>query len=236
MKLLLSNLKLNKVISILVIFITLGVAYLYYGNTYSLRSDSGLADAISEYIFNQDIKAEVELIHKEDEWLYVVFSDSRYGDYFKGLARLKHGWNGRYVIRSANYGLGYPISHYYFADGKGTFAIYGLFPDDRAVRYEYVNTVLTSLKYTEYFGDINQRVFVQVCKDGGTDFMGLRVYDSNGEDITKSYSATKINSVPEGTTVTTELFMVNVNSILIVVFGFILAYVLWFKVTWSRRQ
>lgn len=220
----------NKLVSIIILLVTFGLIYWYYGETYSFSANSDeLSDAISDYIFNEDVKAEVELIHKENDKMYVLFTDSRYGNNFMGLARLKHGWNGKYVLCDANYGTGYPISKYFFADGDGTFTIYGLLPDERAVRYEYANTGLNSSKQTEYSGDIFNKVFIQVCRKGEPDWMGLHLYDNVGKDITKSYSSTRINDAPEGATATAELFMVNFRCGFIMFFGLLLAFIYWSK-------
>lgn len=230
MKQLLAKYKLNRSISILVAFITIGLAYLYYGRTYSLTADPDiLAKKISEYIIRVDVQAEVELIHEEDDWLYVVFSDDRYGDSFKGLARLQRGWNGKYVIRSASYSQGYPISAYLFADGTEDFALYGLFPDDRAVRYEYVNKEDDVIRHPKYSGEIKQRAFVQICKDGIPDFSTIHVYDNKGQDISTSYSATTYSNIPEGTTASAQRYMIDVYTVIIMVVGFTIAIRLWFK-------
>ncbi len=218
----------SKIISIIILLTTFVLIYLYYGGIYRFSANSEeLGGAISDYIFNEDVKAEVEFIHKENGWLYVLFTDNRYGNSFQGLARLKRGWNGKYTIFDANYDSGYPVSQYFFADGKGTFAIYGLFPDDRAVRFEYENTGLTSLKQTEYSGIISNKALIQICSNGEPDWMGLHLYDSKGKDITNSYSSTRINGAPKGTTATAESFIVYYSCGFIFVFGFLLAFLFW---------
>jgi hypothetical protein len=218
----------RKILSIIILLVTIGLTYLYYGNTYRFTDKpETLNAAISNYIFNEEVDAEVELIHKEDGWMYVLFSDTTYGADFKGLARLKRGWNGKYEIVGANYSSGYPISRYYFADGTATVAIYGRFPDERAVRYEYKNKGPTSIYYTEYSGVISNQVFIEICREGDPDWAGLSVYDSAGEDITMSYSSTRNNAAPNGGTATAERFMFDVTCGLIMIIGLSLACMCW---------
>lgn len=209
--------------ALIILLITFGAMCLLYGNTYGLTADiDKLEDAVSNYIFNDDVKAEVELIQKENGWMYVVFSDSKYGNGFKGLARLKRGWNGKYVLYDANYGSTYPVSLYLFRNDNSKLAIYGLIPDGRAVRFEYVKTGAVSESEVVFSGRINQKAFVQVCDNDSTAFMNLHLYDIEGNDITESYSINKSNNAPNAGIGSAELFIVDFLCIIILVLGFLL--------------
>jgi hypothetical protein len=203
--------------------------YWCYWNTYHISADPNkLSEAISNYIFNADVDADTRLIYKENSWLYVLFSDKRYGDGFKGLARLKCGWNGKYTIYGADYGSGFPVSTYFFAGGDGVFAIYGLFPDERAVRYEYANTGLGTIKkLAVYSGSVSNKAFIQICKAGEPDWQGLHIYNSSGDDITGSYSNSEISGAPRGTTATAELFMTDIRCGVIIFIGLLFALLSW---------
>ncbi len=220
--------KFNKILSIIILIITVGLMYLYYEDTYSISSNSDeLGNAISDYIFTENLKAEVVLIQKENNWMYVLFTDKRYGNSFKGLARLKRGWNRKYTIYGADYGSGYPVSHYFFANGEEKFVIYGMFPDENAVRYEYINTGLTYKNLAEYSGAITNKAFIQVCNNGEPDWEGIHLYDSMGKNITKDYNDTRINNTPTASVATAELFMVNIICGFIFIVGFAISFLCW---------
>jgi hypothetical protein len=219
----------NKILAVVILLISLGLICIFYGDTYNLTVNSDkLAGAINDYIFNDDVNAEVELIQQENGWMYVVFTDSQYGNGFKGLARLKLGWNGNYVLYDANYGLGYPVSQYSFRNDNSKFAIYGLIPDGRAVRYAYVKTGSVSEQQVVYSGEISKKVFVQVCDNVSTDMMGLHLYDTTGSDITESYNNTN-NNAPNAGIGTAELFVVDFVCGFILLLGVLLAFGCWRK-------
>jgi hypothetical protein len=220
----------KKILAVALLLITFGLIYLYYGDTYEILADSEkLEGAVSNYIFNDDVNVEVELIQQENGWMYVVFSDLQYGNNFKGLARLKRGWNGKYVLYDANYGSGYPVSQYLFRNDNSKVAIYGLLPDDRAVRYEYVNTGSVSGEQVAYAGEISQKAFVQVCDNASINLMSLHLYDTTGKDITESYISEKASNAPNAGIGTAELFMVDFVCGFILLCGSLLSISCWRK-------
>ncbi len=220
----------SKLIIIVILLITFGVTYFVYEDTYNLTAASDkLSPAINDYIYSSNVKAELQFIHKDNGWMYVVFSDNQYGNNFKGMVRLKRGWNGKYVIYDANYGTGYPVSQYLFRDNNSKFAIYGFLPDARAKHFEYINNGAFSKEKVVYSGDITQKAFVQVYNKANIDLLSLKLYDSAGCDITESYSIESINNAPTAGVSTAELFMVDFLCGFIIFLGFLLAFVLWFK-------
>jgi hypothetical protein len=220
----------NIILTVAILLITFGLIYLYYGDTYEFTVDSDkLEDAVGNYIFNDDVNAEVELIQQERGWMYVVFTDSQYGNSFKGLARLKRGWNGKYVLYDANYGSGYPVSQYLFRNDNSKVAIYGLIPDNRAVRYEYVKTGSVSGGQVVYAGEISQKAFVQVCDNSNIYLMSLHLYDTTGKDITESYIQTESSNAPNAGIGTAELFMVDFVCGFILLCGSLLSISCWRK-------
>ncbi len=181
------------------------------------------------YIFSSNVKAELQFIHKDNGWMYVVFSDNQYGNNFKGMVRLKRGWNGKYVIYDANYGTGYPVSQYLFRGNNSKFAIYGFLPDARAKHFEFIDTGAFSKGKIVYSGDITKKAFVQIYDKPNNNVLSLKLYDSAGYDITESYSIENINNAPTAGVSTAELFMVDAICVFILFIGFLLAIVLWFK-------
>lgn len=220
----------KKMITIVILLITFGVTYLIYQDTYNLNIKADkLALAINDYIFSDDVNAEIQLIHKEKDWAYVVFTDSRHGNIFMGMVRLKHGWNGKYVLYDANYGMGYPVSRYQFRDNHNKFAVYGFIPDDRAKRYEYISSVPASKGEVKLSGDIAQKAFVQIYDHINDDLLRLKLYDSTGNDITETYSIEGINNSPTGSVSTAELFMVDFICGFVLFLGILLAFTCWHK-------
>jgi hypothetical protein len=220
----------NRILAVVILLITFGLIYLYYGDTYKITDDSDkLEDAVSNYIFNDNVNVEVELIQQESGWMYVVFTDRQYGNNFKGLARLKRGWNGKFVLYDANYGSGYPVSQYLFRNDNSKVAIYGLLPDDRAVRYEYVSTGSVSGWQVVYAEEISQKAFVQVCDNSNIYLMSLHLYDTTGKDITESYIKTESSNAPNAGIGTAELFMVDFVCGFILLCGSLLSISNWRK-------
>ena len=73
----------TKIRSVLILFTTIIVVFLIYGDTYHLTGETEiLSAAISDYIPYQRINAVIELTYKEGDWMYIIFSDSQYGDCF----------------------------------------------------------------------------------------------------------------------------------------------------------
>lgn len=220
----------NTTVMIIILLITFVAAYFIYGDTYNQTADPDkLASAIGDYLASSDVKAEIQIIDKEKEWLYVVFSDSRYGNNFKGMVRLKRGWNGKYVLYDANYGTGYPVSQYYFRGNNNKIAIYGLIPDTRAKRFEYISAGAFSDGKVIYSGDITQKAFVQVYDRVNDDLSSLKLYDAAGNDITESYSIENINNAPSAGVSTAELFTADFACGFILFFGFLLAFAFWYR-------
>ncbi len=218
------NWKDTKLISVLILIVTIILTFLIYGDTYHLSEEQNkLAVAISDYIPYQVVKAEVKLVHKEDDWMYIIFSDSRYGDSFMGLAILNRGWNGRYVIRSVQYGSGPVVSMDMKPDNKKQVMIYGLIQDGRAVRYEYAKSVQDIFYEVMYKGNIDEEAFFHVQENKGNWIAHFRLFDAEGKDITDSYLDLQRKDTPRGSTVTSELFMVDVQCIFILVIGLGLA-------------
>lgn len=214
----------TKLISVLILLVTITLTVLIYGVTYHLTEEQDkLAAAISEYIPDQLVKAEVKLVHKEDDWMYVIFSDSRYGESFMGLALLNRGWNGRYVIRNAKYGSGPVVSMDVKPDNKKQVMIYGLIPDGRAVRYEYAKSVQDIFYEVMYKDNIDEEAFFHVQENKGNWIAHFRLFDAEGKDITDSYLKLQRKDAPMGSTVTAELFMVDVECVLILLIGLGLA-------------
>jgi hypothetical protein len=199
---------------------------LIYGDTYRLTDDPDrLESAISDYIPDQKVKAEVELVHKDNDWMYVIFSDSQYGDCFMGLALFNRGWNGRYVIRSAQYGSGTIVSKAMKPDNKKQVIIYGLVQDGRAVRYEFAKSIQDIFYEVMYKGNIDQGAFFHVQDNKEYWINSFRLFNAEGEDITDSYVSRQRKDAPAGSTMTAEMFMVDVECIFILFAGMGLAYV-----------
>jgi hypothetical protein len=218
------NWKKMKLIQILIILVAIILAFLIYGNTYYLTENPDILEAaIRDYIPDQKVKAEVELVHKDDDLMYVIFSDNQYGDCFMGFALLKRGWNGRYVIRSARYGSGPVVSMDIKPDNKNQVIIYGLVQDGRAVRYEYAKSLGDIYYEVMYKGNIDQEAFFHVHDVKGNWMSFFRLFNAEGEDITDSYLHQQRKDAPGGSTTTAEMFMVDVECILVLLFGLGLA-------------
>lgn len=81
----------NKKIAVVVMVLTVILAVFLYGTEYSSSADpEQLADTLTEYIFGDDIKVQVVQTKRIDNYMMVLFTDTRY-DNFLGLARLKGG-------------------------------------------------------------------------------------------------------------------------------------------------
>ncbi len=210
----------TKLIPVLILSVTLILTFLIYGDTYHLTEEPEVLEAaISDYIWNHDVKAEVKLIHKENDWMYVIYSDSRYGDCFMGMAWLKRGWNGRYVIRITQYGSGPVVGMDLKPDNKNQVIIYGLVQDGRAVRYEYARSVHDVYYEVMYKGNIDQEAFLHIQENKGNWMTQFSLFDADGQDITDSYLNRQRKDAPSGATSTAELFMVNVYCIFILLVG-----------------
>ncbi len=215
----------NKIFSVLILLGTIVLTLLIYGDTYHLTEEPDvLSMAISDYTPNQRIKAEIELTYKEDDWMYIIFSDNQYGDCFMGLALLKRGWNGRYVIRSTQYGSGPVVRMDMMPKDKNQVIIYGLIQDGRAVRYEYAKSVQDTFYEVMYQGNINQGVFFHVQENKGNWITSFQLFDVEGKDITESYLFRQRRDAPSGSAATAELFMVYVQCIVILLVGSGLAF------------
>lgn len=214
----------TKLIPVLILMVAITLTFLIYRGTYHLTEEPDqLAAAISDYLQDQAVNAEVKLVHKEDDWMYVIFSDSRYGDCFMGMALLNRGWNGRYVIRSAEYGSGPVVNMSIKPDNKNKVIIYGLIRDGRAVRYEYARSIQDVFYEVMYKGNIDQEAFLHEQENKGNWLTHLQLFDGDGNDITDSYLSRQRKDAPGGTTVTAEMFMVDVYCIFILLVGLGLA-------------
>ena len=214
------NWRVTKLIPILILITTIILAFRVYADTYRLTEDPDrLAAAISDYIPDQRVKAEVKLTNKGDDWMYVIFSDRQYGECFMGMALLHRGWNGRYVIRSAEYGSGPVVSMHIKPDDKNQVMIYGLVRDGRAVRYEYAKSIQDIFYEVMYQGNIDQEAFFHVQENKGYWMTHFRLFDVDGKDITDSYIKMQRKDAPSGVTSTAELFMVNVKCLFILLIG-----------------
>ncbi|MDF2905514.1 MAG: hypothetical protein K0R34_835 [Herbinix sp.] len=194
-----------------------------YGDTYHLTEEPDkLEAAIRDYIPN--VKAEVELVQKEAEWMYVIFSDPQYGDCFMGLALLKRGWNHKYVLRSAQYGSGPPIQLENMVGNHNQVIIYGMIKDGRAVRYEYAKEIQDIYREVMYRGNIDQEVFFHVQDNKGYWYWmaPFQLFNDEGEDIMDSYLSQQRRDAPAGGVSTAELFMVDVACLFIIILGILL--------------
>jgi hypothetical protein len=214
----------RKIVQVLIILVSIILAFLIYGDTYYLSENPDkLEAAISKYIPEQKVKAEVALVYKDEDWMYVIFSDKQYGDCFMGFTLLKRGWNGRYVIRSAQYGSGPVVSMDIKPDNQKQVIIYGLVQDGRAVRYEYAKSVPDTFYEVMYKGNIDQEAFLHIQDNKGTWNTYFRLFNAKGEEITDSYLSRQRKDAPAGSTTTAEMFMVDVECILVLLFGLGLA-------------
>jgi hypothetical protein len=66
------NWKKTRLIQVLIILVAIILAFLIYGNTYYLTENPDkLEAAIRDYIPDHKVKAEVELVHKDEDLMYV---------------------------------------------------------------------------------------------------------------------------------------------------------------------
>lgn len=214
----------SRLIPILILLTTLMLTYYTYDSSYCIKEDTtDLAAAIRDYIPNQKVKAEVNLIQSEDNWMYVIFSDSQYGECFMGMVLLKRGWNGKYVIRSAEYGSGPPIRLTVKPDNKSQVIIYGSIKDRRAVRYEYAKSIQDIYYEVMYKGNIDQETFFQVQENKDFWWTGFRLFDAQGMDITDSYLSKQFKNAPAGSVNSAEIFMIDIKCLIILLLGIGLA-------------
>lgn len=214
------SLKVMRLIPSLILLITLILTYTAYTDSYHLTDDKmELELAISNYIPNQAVNTKVELVQKENDWMYVIYSDNRYGDCFMGMALLKRGWNGRYIIRSTQYGSGMPIHLDKNVNHNNQVIIYGLIKDGRAVRYEYAISVQDLYKEVLYKGNIDQEAFFHIQENKDYWMTSFRLFDANGMDITESYQSKQRKASPNGSVTTAEIFMVDVECLMILLLG-----------------
>lgn len=212
--------KVTRIIPIIILLITLILTYTAYTNSYYLtEGKTELEHAISDYIPNQEVNAKIELVQKINDWMYVIYSDDRYGDCFMGMALLKRGWNGRYMIRSTQYGSGMPIHLDKNVNRSNQVIIYGLIKDGRAVRYEYAISVQDLYKEVLYKGNIDQEAFFHIQENKDYWMTRFRLFDANGIDITESYLSKQRKASPSGSVTTAELFMVDVECLMILLLG-----------------
>ncbi len=117
------------------------LAFGLYGTEYSTSAQSqNLSATLSEYIFHDDVEAEVIETKKIGNHLLVLFTDQRYKN-FMGLAVFKQGLNLRWRPMSANYGNSITIEAFPLAIGKQDYvAICGVNCDPGVAVYEYITT------------------------------------------------------------------------------------------------
>lgn len=204
----------------LVLLLTLILTYTTYTDSYHLTEDEvELEQAISDYIPNQEVNAKVELVQKINDWMYVIYSDNRYDDCFMGMALLKRGFNGRYIIRSTQYGSAIPIHLDKNVGNVNQVIIYGMIQDGRAVRYEYAKSIQDLYYEVMYKGNIDQKTFFHIQENKGYWMTGFRLFDAQGMDITDDYLSKQRKDSPSGSVTTAEIFMIDVECIMILFLG-----------------
>lgn len=123
------------VIMILTIILTIWI----YGKEYSANDNpESLSETITEYIFNDDVNAQVVHIKKIGNRMLVSFTDNRYKDLI-GLAVFKRGINFRWLPLRANFGSSITVKAFdYVVDDYCV--ICGINTDSNVVAYEFVTT------------------------------------------------------------------------------------------------
>lgn len=215
----------TRLMQALILLVTIILILTIYGDTYHLTEEPDkLGAAIREYIPN--VKAEIELVRKEAEWMYVIFSDPQYGDCFMGMALLKRGWNNKYVLRGAQYGSGPPIQLDNMVGNHNQVIIYGMIKDGRAVRYEYAKEVQDIYREVVYNGNIDQEVFFHVQDNKGYWYWmkPFQLFNAEGEDISDSYLSQQRRDAPAGGVSTAELFMVDVACLFVLFIGILITF------------
>ena len=102
---------------------------------------------------------------------------------------------------------------------KNHVIIYGLIQDGLAVRYEYAKSVQEIFSEVMYQGDVDQGAFFHVRENKGNWVTSFRLFYRDGREITASYLNRQRTDAPNGTVATAELFMVDIQCIVILLVG-----------------
>jgi len=204
------------------------LAFGLYGTEYSTSAQSqNLSATLSEYIFHDDVEAEVIETKKIGNHLLVLFTDQRYKN-FMGLAVFKQGLNLRWRPMSANYGNSITIEAFPLAIGKQDYvAICGVNCDPGVAVYEYITT--DPNPEILYANRVSGSNFIDIYESKPGYWPKLRLLDADGKDI--STALRKLHTTgqtgPSAAVGTAEEFMINIFCLLIILLGFAIARFCW---------
>ncbi|SNS41042.1 hypothetical protein SAMN05446037_1009128 [Anaerovirgula multivorans] len=226
--------KKNKIIASIVMLLAIFIAYQLYHAEYNIRdNDVDIEKAIMEFTTpfgsNRGVKNPVIIGRtKVDNKLLVFYGDRDVEGLF-GFTPLHRGINGKYQIRSTNYGGGnFYIVGYGFTTSKGNYiAVGGSGYSDKIVSYK-AYPIFTIDDTLELLNDnVEGNAFLNIYEvDNEQHFPTVKIFDANGIDISRELW-NDFSDVPSGGVGKAELFMLNVLIFIILAIGFTISKYFW---------
>ena len=226
----------NRIIASIIMLLTVFAAYQLYNDEYSIRdNDVNIEKAIMEFTTpfenNRGVKNPIIIDRiKVDNKLLVFYGDRDVEGLF-GFTPLLRGINGKYQIRSTNYGgANFYIVGYGFTTSKGNYiAVGGSGYSEKIASYRVFSGFLKEDTVELFNDNVYGNTFLNIYEvDNESKFPNVKIYDANGTDISRELW-NDFNDVPSGGVGKAELFMLNVFIFIILSMGFIISKYFWEK-------
>ncbi|MEW9123471.1 MAG: CDP-alcohol phosphatidyltransferase family protein [Thermotaleaceae bacterium] len=230
------KIKKNRAIASIVMLLAVFAACWVYNDEYSIKDkDVSIEKAIMEFTTpfenNRGVKNPIIIDRIQVDDKLLVFYGDRDVDGLFGFTPLHRGLNGKYQIRSTNYGgANFYIMGYGFTTSKGNYiAVGGSGYSKRISSYKGFPGFLTEDEAALFNDNVDGNTFLNIYKvDRESNFPTIKIYDANGIDISRALW-NDFNHVPRAGVGKAELFMLNVFMFIILSMGFIISKYFWEK-------
>lgn len=221
----------NRLIAGIITLLTILSIYQLYNSEYNIRNkDSEIERAIMEFTTpfenSPGVENPVVISKKEVEENLLVFYSDKNIEELLGFTYLKKGVNGKYQIRSTNYGpSNIDIEAYSFETSKNNYiAVGGKEYSKNISSYKLFKWKDELIAEDEVYGN----TFLKIYEVSEEVFPVIKVFNDTGTDITRELW-NNFENIPSGGVGKAELFMLNVYIIIILIIGFVISKYFWKK-------
>lgn len=221
----------NRIIAAIIAILTLFLIYQLYSSEYNIRNnDSDIERAIMEFTTpfenTRGVVNPVVISKNEVEGNLLVFYSDKTIEAIFGFTYLQKGLNGKYQIRSTNYGPGnIAIKAYNFKTGKNNYIAVG----GKGYSKDISSYKLFQWK-DELIGEdeVDGNAFLRIYEGREEVFSDIKVFNDTGTDITRELW-NNLENIPSAGVGKAELFMLNVYIIIVLIIGFVISKFFWEK-------